>query len=258
MRQALRPLAVVGLCGLFAWSCSPRQGEIMLDTKATPLSMLRELVVNRSEKLHSLEGSGAISFDSPELSGTAAFSSRLRMPDSLLVFLEGPFGIDVGTLFLSRDRYVVYNSMENRVFTGNPSTSSFRSVIPFELSYEQLLHAFAGIFTLPDGEPDIYEVRDGSFFLSFLCDGLTCEYQIDPDLLMVTEYRRRDTAGTLLLEARCTSLTEDGEAAAPRKIVVKFPRDQRRVSIAYSRLALNVSDISFEFSIPKNAQTIVR
>jgi hypothetical protein len=258
MNALLRAVPVALLSSVMLWSCAPRGTEIMLDTRATPFGELRLLVEQKGERLHTLQGSGSMSFDTPEISGDAAFIARLKRPDSLLVFLEGPFGIDIGTLFLSRERYLVYNSLENRVVTGNPAAGSFRSVIPFELTYEQLLNAFAGVFQLPDQQPELYEVRESSFFLSFACGTSKCEYWVDPELLMVTRFRSTDPAGNVIIEASCTSPVEDDEAAAPRKILVRFPGEQRRLSIDYSRITLNDPDLSFDFSIPKNARTTVR
>jgi hypothetical protein len=258
MRAMPRALPGLVLCAALFGACSPRTAGVLLDTGATPAGLLQRMVAAKGEKLHTLQGSGAVSFDTPELSGDAAFTSRLRRPDSLLVTLEGPFGIDLGTLFLSRDTYLVYNSMENRVVTGNPSTGSFRSILPFEMTFEQILNAFAGIFLLPDQEPAAYEVRDGLFFLSFPCGTSSCEYWVDPELLIVVRFRRLDAGGEVIMEARCTSPAEQDDATAPRKIVVTFPGEQRRLSIAYSRVTLNAPDVSFDYSIPSNARTTVR
>jgi hypothetical protein len=258
MSPLLRVAPAAFLSALLLWSCAPRTPGVVLDPAATPAAELRRLVSQKEAKLRSLEGSGAMSFDTPEMSGDAAFTTRLKRPDSLLVLLEGPFGIDIGTLFLSRERYVVYNSLENRVVTGNPSSGSFRSVIPFELTYDQVLSAFAGIVLLPGGEPERYEVRDGRFYLAFPCKASTCEYWIDPDLLMVTRFRTVAADGSVLMEVDCSSPFEEDDAAASRRIRVAFPGEQRRLSIAYSRVTLNEPDLSFDFSIPKNAHTSVR
>ena len=96
-------------------SCAPKRAEIALDTKAIGVPALIALVEAGENKVKSLEGSGTVSFESPEIAGSAAFELSLKKPDSLLVLFEGPFGIDIGTLFLSREKYVVYNSFENRV-----------------------------------------------------------------------------------------------------------------------------------------------
>ncbi len=258
MTRRLSAATAAFLSALLLWSCAPRMPGVLPDTSATPASVLRARVAAREAGLRTLQGSGTMSFDTPEISGDAAFTTTLRLPDSLLVFLEGPFGIDLGTLFLSRDRYVVYNSMENRVVTGNPATGAFRTVIPFALTYEQVLNAFAGVVLLPDRDPARYEVRDGLFYLAYECAGTTCEYWVDPELLMVTRFRTLSADESVLMDIQCSSPLEDGDAAAARRVLVTFPAEQRRLSLAYARMRLNDPDVSFDYTIPANAHTSVR
>ncbi len=241
-------------------SCSPKTTGVLLDANATTASQLTRLVEQRSEMVRSLKGEGTISFDTPEISGSAWFTSMMKRPDSLLVEVEGPLGIGGGTFFLSRERYVMYNSIENKVITGDPGDGTIRSVMPIDLTYDQIVSAFAGIFTLPreTEAPLSYTIDDDRFFLSYTCGSNVCEYWIDPSYLLVTRFRQRTADGQVLLEATCSSLTEDDGAAAPRKIVVRFPAQDRRLAIAYSSMTLNTADVSFLYSIPKNARTVVR
>ncbi len=221
--------------------------------------MLIALVEEKSSKLLTLSGKGMLSFESPEMAGTASFTSSLRRPDSLLVFLEGPFGINVGTLFLSKERYIVYNSLENRVMTGVPSSQAIRTVIPFDLTFDQIINAFAGVFTFPPAASAGTLAVDGDqFLLSYPCGSSVCSYWIDPTYLLVTRFEQRGTDGEVIVEANCSSPVEEGDAVSAQRIVVKFPQDQKRLSISYSSLSLNVIDPSFVFSIPKNAQTTER
>ena len=259
MKGAIVHLLLIPALVLGALSCAPT-AELALDTDATPSAELLRRVLDRSSALLSLTGDGTLTFDAPELSGSAAFSSSLKRPDSLLLVLEGPFGIDVGTVFLSREKYVVYNSMENSVMTGNPAGRSIRSVIPFDLTVNQMFDAFAGIFLPPqaDGPPDRYDIDDGRFRLSYACGEERCEYWVDPAALLVTRYRRTSQEGLVILEASCSSLADDNGAVAPRKISIRFPREGRRLSIAYRSLSLNTDDLSFAFSVPPNARTINR
>lgn len=256
MRRLLYP----ALCCMLLVSCAPRPVSVVLDTDVTPASTLAALVKERSAKLKSLVGRGTISFDSPEMSGTAAFRSSIKKPDSMLVSLTGPFGIGVGTFFLSREHYVLYSSLENRVITGTPDARSIRSIIPFEMTYDQILDAFSGLFALPVeiGVPLRYEVVEGRFLLSYQCGIHRCTYWIDPSYLLVTRFEQRDEDGGLVVEAVCSSLTEDDGAVVPKRISVKFPGEDRGLSITYSSLTINGPDPSFAFSIPKNAQTIIR
>ena len=241
-------------------SCAPKRAEIALDIKTIGAPALIALVEAGENKVKSLEGSGTVSFESPEIAGSAAFELSLKKPDSLLVLFEGPFGIDIGTLFLSREKYVVYNSFENRVITGSPSSNSIRSVIPFDLTYDQILNAFSGIFSIPSDQKTLrrYAIDDERFFLSFNCGTQLCNYWIDNQYLLATKFEMIDEQNRVVMQALSSSLTEEDGASAPRRIVVRFPQEGRQISIYYSSLALNPAHPSFAYSIPANADTIVQ
>lgn len=257
--SAWRWTVVAGTVAFLLPSCAPKPLEVLLDTNAVSSSELVRLVEDRAARIHSMTGKGTVSFDSPEIGGTAGFTLALKKPDSLLVKFEGPFGIDVGTLFLSRERYVIYNTMDNRVVTGVPAGGAMRSVIPFDLTHEQILNSFAGAFEVPGGgEPLSYRIDDERFLLSYSCDAGTCSYWVDPRSLLVTKYERRDAQQQLVMAVNASLLTEQNNITLPRRIVVKFPREGRQLSIYYSSVELNPSHPSFEYTIPDNAHTTVR
>jgi catechol 2,3-dioxygenase-like lactoylglutathione lyase family enzyme len=249
--------AAAGLVLAFT-SCAPGSARLALDTTLTSSSLVRAAVAGRTAGLRTLAGRGSIAFATPEMSGTAAFTSALRRPDSLLVLLEGPLGIDVGSLFISRERYVVVNTMENRVFTGDPRAATLRSLLPVDLPAGQILDAFAGIFMLPEGEPDSFSIEEGMFRLSYRCEPHRCEFWVDPDEQFVRRYRRTGADGRTILEASCAAITRDGDATVARRVTVRFPAEDRQISIAYSDVALNTDDLSFAFTIPPGARTTVR
>ena len=252
--------AIPALCAALFASCAPKRSAVLLDTTATPPELVRRLVNENSRRLATLVGSGVVTFDSPELAGTAAFSSTLKKPDSLLVTFEGPFGIDVGTFFLCKDSYVVYNSLENSVVTGDPHRTAVRSILPFELTNEQILNAFAGIFPLPDADaaPTAYRVEEEKFVLSYRCGEYACTFWVDPRYLLVTQYEMRTPDGEVLMQGRASSLTEQNGVRTARRIRIVFPAQQRQLSIAYSSLRINTPETDFRFSIPANARRIVR
>ena len=241
-------------------SCAPKRSEMLLNTDATPSNVLLNRVEERGAKLSSLVGSGTISFDSPEMSGTAAFESNMKKPDSLLITLEGPFGIDVGTLFLCKEKYVMYNSLENSVTTGTPDGSSIRSVIPFDLTYEQIVNAFAGVFTIPYPSKDLksYVVEEDNFLLTYTCGANTCKYWIDPTYLLVTHFEQRDASEQVLVDAKASAFVQQEDVAAARRVQITFPQQNRQVSIAYRSLKLNTPETDFHFTIPSNAKNIAR
>ncbi len=241
-------------------SCAPQRSEILLNTKETPSTVLLQSVGEQESKIAALTGRGVLTFDSPELSGSASFEAVMKKPDSLLVMLEGPFGIDLGTFFLSRDTYVMYNSMENTVTTGTPSGASVRSVIPFELTHEQILNAFAGVFSLPSTEENMegYTIDEDQFFLTFACGSNKCRYWVDPGYLLVTRYEMIDRNDEVVLEAKASAFIEQQGAVAARRLSLKFPKQNRQLSVAYSSLEINPSETNFRFTVPPGARKISR
>jgi hypothetical protein len=253
----LRYGAVAALAVLFA-SCATERVGLTLNTSAVPAEELVERVNVRANRLQAMTGKGSLAFESPQGAGSAYFTMALRKPDSLLVQFEGPFGLDVGLLFLSRQRFVMYNGLENQVVTGVPNLASIRAILPVELTFDQILNAFSGMFTLPRAHGQLiqYVIDDEQFLLSYVCGTDTCTYWVDPATQIVTRYLMQNAAGETLVEAHATRIEEQGDVCAPRRITVRLP--DRQVSIYYSSLVLNDSHPSFAFSVPANAQTIER
>jgi outer membrane lipoprotein-sorting protein len=252
-------LALFLVCSVFLYSCAPRRSEVALNTRIVTAPVLMEMVRQREQLVRSLTGSGSVSFESPEMAGTAAFELSLKKPDSLLVTLEGPFGIDVGTFFLSRERYVMYNSFENLAITGTPSHDAIRTLVPIDLTFDQIISAFSGIAPLPPAsELRSYEINDDRFLLTFACGENICRYWVDPAYLLVARYQMLDSSYTELFEARFVSFRDEDGVTVPRRISVSVPPQGRRISVSYSSLTTNGITPSFAFSIPPNARTIVR
>lgn len=241
-------------------SCAPKRGLVLLDTQAVDAATLIRIVNSQQDRLQTMIGSGNLTFESPEIAGTASFDLALKKPDSLLVRLEGPFGIDLGTFFLSKNKYLVYNSLKNRVVTGSPDASSLRAIIPFDLTYDQLMNAFSGLIPLPSDPREVleYSVDEGQFSLSIRCGTRTCQYWIDPDHGVVTKYQMRNPEGETILEATASAIAEENGVNLPRRVRVTFPTEDRQISITYSSLSPNAPHPSFEFTFPANAETIVR
>ncbi len=255
----MRSVAFLLVLALFT-SCAPKLSELMLSTADTPPDVLLRRVGEQGGRVSTLIGSGIMTFDSPEMAGSAAFESNMRKPDSLLVNLSGPFGIDVGTLFLTRDSFVMYNSLENSVMTGNPSGRAIRSVIPFDLTYDQILNLFVGIFAVPPPDASVteYKIDDGRFVVTEQCGEFTCIYWIDPKYLLVSRYEMRNSLNEIVVEGRASSFTEQDGVVAARRVAIKFPQQSRQVSIAYNQVRLNSGTPRFRYSIPSNARRILQ
>ncbi len=242
---------------LFFASCAQRPAGVMLDTTKTSAADLTAMTHAADAKIRTLDGRGNISFETPEMSGSASFTLSVKKPDSLLVHLEGPFGINVGMFFLSRDRFVMYNSMQNTVASGSPDSPSLRSLIPVDLTYDQIFEVFTGSIPLPDHAlPKEYTTDEGLFLLRYESQGSSSSYWLDPDELLVRRFQMKDPSGGVVLEGTSSGSIDQNGARIARRLSLTMPRDGRRISLAFSRADLNADDLSFEYAVPKSARTI--
>lgn len=247
-----RALAVVCLGAMLA-GCSPKAAELVLDTNQVPPAAVVSRVTANASRITTLTGSGTVSFEGPGMGGSAFFTLALKKPDSLLIRFEGPFGLDAGFLFLSRSQYVMFNRMENTVYTGDPSRGGIRWAIPFELSVEQVLDAFTGAFRFPAGAvPGRYAVDDEHFLLSYTAQRDTQMFWVDPATALVTRYSRMGNGVSVWAETS-RPMEEDG-MRMPREITLSFPAEGRQLSVYYNDLTLNPSELSFRYAVPRTAQ----
>lgn len=238
-------------------SCAPRTEGVALNTDLTPVGLLTSRIRETDARLRTLSGHGSVSFETPSQDGSAGFDLTMKKPDSLLVQLEGPFGIDVGTFFLSRKRYVMYNSLENAVSTGSPESGSLRSVLPIDLTYDQMFSVFTGTFPLPDSVPPLsYSIAGDQFLLRYPRGDGNCSYWIDPDALLVRRFEIRDAGGSIMLESETSGMIVQDGTRIPRRVSITMPHEERRVAIAYSSASINPDRVSFAFTVPPNARSM--
>ncbi|MEW6510820.1 MAG: DUF4292 domain-containing protein [Bacteroidota bacterium] len=249
---------VLGVGMLLVASCGPSSSVLVNDLRDLPADVLAARLHARDGRITSMTGKGSVLFEGPEASGSAYFSMALKKPDSLLIMLEGPFGIDAGFLFLSRAKYVMYNSMENRAVTGVPTPETIRGTIPVELTAEQILTMFRGGFTLPDTSPSAYVLEDGAVRAEYIVRGERQTFWVDPQDNLVVRYEARDRSEALQIEATASRVTQQDGVAAPRRVTVRFPSRGQRVSISYSSLELNPAHASLEYTLPANARITIR
>jgi hypothetical protein len=252
MAGPTRAVAFLLLSAVLA-GCAPRAAELVLDTARVPPSTVTARVDANNAGITTLAGSGTVSFEGPGMGGSAFFSLVLKKPDSMLIKFEGPFGLDAGFLFLSRSHYVMFNRMENVVYAGDPSAGGIRWAIPFDLTVEQVLDAFTGVFRMPAGAaPSRYTAEDEQFLLSYVVPRDTQTFWVDPATALVTRYTRKGTGMSLFAET--SRPKEQHGLRMPSEITMSFPAEGRQLAVYYNDLTLNPREVSFQYTIPRNAQ----
>lgn len=250
-----RTISAAALLTVLLTSCAPPPA-LVPDTARTPAPELLRRVRSDGERLHTLSGKGSIAFESPELSGSAFFTVAMRRPDSLLLTLEGFLGMDLGFLFVGGDRFVLYNTLENKVIEGPATSSGLRTLVPIDITPRNFIDALVGRYVagLEDGQLMEYRIDDGLFHVTVREGNGTVQGWIDPASLLVARYTRQDSTGSPLVDAETGSYVERDGVFAPRRITLAFPRSGRQVSVTYNTLTVNDPEPEFSFVVPSSAR----
>lgn len=210
------------------------------------------------QQIHSLQGEGRISIETPDIAQTGSFILTLLKPDSILVRLEGPFGIRVGSALITRTEFFFYNSLQNKLITGSSKSENLNRIFHVRLSFDDLLNFFSGGTFLDDDlrAPDEIRVDNDQYVFVYRTDSADRQYWIDPNTFLIRKMQYTDQNGAPILEQTFSNFQRVGGIEMPYHIRVRQPKTRQMVALAYSDVVVNTESIPFTFSIPSDAEHI--
>ena len=241
---------------LLTQSCATH--TTILGNRTISSDQVHEIVRANQFRMQSAKGEGTISVETPTMAQSGSFVLTLRKPDSLLVKLQGPFGIKIGSALLTRKDFWFYSSLENRLFVGETNPKNLSRVLHVNLNFDDLLNLFTGgVFQQTDsGSPDQTGVEDEQFILLYRNGEGTHKYYIDPQTFLIMKIQNLDDQGKLLFEQRFVNFQTIDSAQVPFNIRIMQPKERRMVSVVYSDLEINKQNLEFTFSYPPNAERV--
>jgi len=249
-------ILVVGMSILLI-GCASVPSANLAGRAITPEMVQRTVQVNR-DRVQSLNGAGTITVETPEIAQSGSFELVLHKPDSLLMKIEGPFGIHVGSALLTRTGFVFYNSLQNQLITGSVNAANLNRIFRVNLTFDELLNLFTGgSFVAGDNNnPDSLVVEDNQFVMSYESSAGIRRYWIDPATLLISKIQHTDASGKLVLEERFERFRDLGDASLPRQIRLTQQQARRVVAVAFSSLAINADVVPLVLDIPTNAERV--
>lgn len=208
------------------------------------------------EAIRSMKAEGVLSIESGDFAQKAGFYLTLLKPDSVLVQLEGPFGIKLGFALLTRETFSFYNSLTNEVITGPTTQNNLEKVLNFPLSYDDVLNLFLGALFLEDDkrEPDDLQTDSGQLVAVFNHSRGRRMYYIDPTTKQVLRIRHFDGRNRPVLDQRFTNYTAQDGIVIPFRIRQIQEQGRRMAAISYNLVSLNKTNSFSPPAIPQNAE----
>jgi len=229
-----------------------------LDNRSITPAEVQKISHTHHTRIQSIQGEGRISIETPEIAQSGAFILTLRKPDSVLINLQGPFGIKVGSALVTRSGFSFYNSLENKLITGSASIENLNRILHVQLSFDDLLNIFAGGGFLDDDlrSPDTTYIEEGQYVFIYTSRNSSRRYWIEPTSLYIQKIQFLDRGGKITLEQTFNDFEKVDGIPMPFAIRIAQPKTQQMLTLKYSDIMVNVEQLQFTFTIPQNAERI--
>lgn len=227
-------------------SCSsPRY---VLNKDKISFTELLKGIEDEQENLISLSGKSRVSIETPEFSGNFFADILYNNNDSLLINISGPFGIDVGKMFLGKKRFIFLNQFSNQFYSGDTDIFKKKNFLQFPLNIEEITNFFTGKEIINNMKIIDYDINGDLFFIhgknssvnyNIWIDNITgrikkIEYLSQKKIILVKEYDKFFKFGNIYF---------------PKHIKLSRPEEKQVVSVYYNRLMLNQKILPSEFII---------
>ena len=244
------------LITIFFTACT--SPKLALDTEKVSFNKLLDYIQTEEAQLHTLKASCRISVDSEEFSGNFFANVYYIKEDSLLLSVSGPFGVQAGTLFIGKERFIFYNQMSNRFYNGSVADFENKNIFQFPLKMRELINIFAAKENLPSMKIEEYSIDDGEYFI--LANNGPYQYKIwiDHSAGRITKISQHTGQKTEFIR-EYGDFTSSDNSYFPRKIKMVRPEDKQAVSVFYTNLTINedIDRDNFIINISDNAEQML-
>jgi hypothetical protein len=201
----------------------------------------RELLqhnVSWQNSIKTLRAGTRITLDSPNFAGK--FDAKILMggKDSLLITVTGPFGMQLGKVFLSENRFLFYNQLMNKFFTGSKHDFKGQNFLQFPVEIGQIRNVFIAQDKFDVLKMARFEVRDNKYYLEAENGKAAYNIWFDPSHLLITRIEYLND-GELLFYKEYKDFREASDTYFPHHINFVRPATREGLSIYFASLQLN-------------------
>ncbi len=227
-----------------------------IDSGADIASVITKVNANNS-RIQFMKSEGNISFDTPDLSNSGSFTLNLAKPDSIYTKLEGPFGISIAAILLTKKDFVYYNIQENAVITGPSTELNLGAILRIKLKFDDVINGFTDSFILP--EPDTktsMKATDDGYLITYKGDTETRKMLIDPSNYTIKKYSVYEADGKVKMEAEYSLFTQENNFYFPNKISIAKPLTKEYLQLTYTKKDFDTAGLNYKIKIPKSAKVV--
>ncbi len=236
-------------------ACSFLKPSVKADLNKTSYAELLKIHADWQASIRSMQANTRITLDTPQFSGNFFADILLEKPDSLLVSVQGAFGMHLGKVFIAHHRFIFYNQIANQFFKGNKSDFAGRNFLQFPVEISRLGDLFVAHDAFDVLKMTKYNIRDNAYYLEAEDGSLAYHIWFDPANKMIEkiEYFKNND---LLFRKEYKEWREENGVLFPHLINFVKPQSTEGLSLYFTTLTLNkpVARAVFKIKIPADAK----
>jgi len=231
--------------------------KFVLDTRQVSFRQLLDYVENEQQKIQSLQAVSRITIDSKEFSGHFYANILYQQSDSLLITVNGFFGLDAGNVFIGKDRFIFYNQITNKFYNGTLQDFKTKNFMQFPMTISELSNMLLGKENFTIMKIVDYSVQQNSFLIKAQNGDLNYDIWIDDQIGHIFKlHAYKDDQ--LVFTREYGDFVKQNGVYFPRKIVMTQAEEKQSVAIYYTELKINreINRNKFNIKISDTAQQI--
>jgi hypothetical protein len=219
-----------------------------LDREKVPFADLLNSIEQEQNKIFSISAQSRISIDTEEYSGNFFADLLYNENDSLLISVTGPFGIDVGKMFLGKNRFIFFNQFSDQFYSGDIEDFKDRNFLQFPLKIHEISNFFTGKESIKNMKIIEYEINDNMFYIRGENSDNTFNIWIDnvSGRIKKIEYMKQNS---IVLIKEYNKFFKFNDTYFPKHIKLSRPLEKQVVSVYYNKIVLNQKIVPSDFMV---------
>jgi hypothetical protein len=208
------------------------------------------------QQVRTIQSEARISIESSQLATNITIGLIYTAPDTLFLKAEGPFGLDLGKIFIGKDRFILHNQFNNQFFTGSLDDEYYNTFLETDFSFEELKYGLIGRAPQPE-KAVLVNPEQGIF--ERIVDGRKYRYTVDIKNGNLKSFEIEER-GLIIFQQEYLNYTKVSGVQFPRFIKILLPQKKEMVAIYHKNIKINERVEKHRYSIeisPKTKQIII-
>ncbi len=216
----------------------------------------------QADSIQTFSAYGNINVETLTMNQGAGFDLRVKKsngsfgPDSVRIVVEGPFGITLAKALFTKQRFILYNALNNTIYEGDPSNGLNSFPMMSSFPPEVLIDAMSGVRKFNDitNEPDSFYLTDKFYAVVFSGKQSTVKFNVDPNSMRIANVKTYKTTGELLLEESYSYQQLETGQWRPSTARIVVPEKSITLDISLDEITINEAIGSMLITIPEDAE----